>query len=166
MRTQILALLLGTSYVFGQNSGENFLRNTNHTHPDTSTPTSATSTTATIPSTHVNPNSNSHTNHTEDHSAEMRPHHHSDTNDRNHHHNRNNNNDISTPKCVIKGEYFQKCVNEKEKVIWNEDYKKINHCFKYSRCQQVNKKCQWIQTSEMKNCLDKIVKNKKKPIIE
>lgn len=153
MKTKIIAFLLGASYILSQNSGDYHLGNSiaNNTHSDSSTLY----------------NSN--------HNNEMRPHHASDDNNRNdmnhHHHNHNHsidNNHTAIPaiKCVIKGEYFHKCVNEKEKVIWNEDYKKINRCFKYSKCQQVNKKCEWLQTSEMKECLNAIKRNKRKPITE
>lgn len=73
---------------------------------------------------------------------------------------------IQTTKCVVKGEWFQKCVNAKEKVKWNEQYKRTDHCFRYGICQVNNSKCEWKSTKEMSNCLEDMKKGINKVITE
>lgn len=73
---------------------------------------------------------------------------------------------IQTTKCVVKGEWFQKCVNAKEAIKWNEQYKRTDHCFRYGLCLPKGNKCEWKQTKEMTDCIEDMKKSNNKIISE
>lgn len=64
---------------------------------------------------------------------------------------------VTSHNCKIGGLYKQLCMMENENEIFiNSPYKKRYQCYKEAKCTYKGGKCQWLQTNQFKQCMNRI----------
>ena len=64
---------------------------------------------------------------------------------------------VTSHNCKIGGLYKQLCMMDNEnEIILNSPYKKRYQCYKEAICTYKSGKCQWLQTNQFKQCMNRI----------